>query len=67
MSSEDLAERLMDAEVRLAYQDRTIHALDEVVRELAARVARLEGDLQRMRDAAAATPAATPIPQDVDE
>jgi uncharacterized coiled-coil protein SlyX len=44
----DLADRLTDAEVRLAYQDRTIAALDEVVRELADRVARLERELERL-------------------
>ena len=48
MSSEDhaptapLAERLTDLEIRLAYQDRVISALDEVVRTFALRVESLE-------------------------
>jgi uncharacterized coiled-coil protein SlyX len=42
MSDDDLAERLIDLEVRIAYQDRTIAALDEVVRALAERIAVLE-------------------------
>jgi uncharacterized coiled-coil protein SlyX len=48
----DLAERVTDAEVRLAYQDRTIAALDEVVRELAGRIAVLERELERLSTAA---------------
>ena len=34
--------RLTDLEVRLAYQDKIIASLDEVVRDFAARVERLE-------------------------
>ena len=40
MSVDD--ERLMDLEVKVAYQEKTIAELDQVVRELAARVAALE-------------------------
>jgi len=60
MADDDLSERVMDMEVRLAYQDRTIAALDEVVRELATRLAVLEAELRRMREAAAAAPASEP-------
>jgi uncharacterized coiled-coil protein SlyX len=51
MSDEDAAEKLIDLEVRIAYQDRTIGALDEVVRELAGRVVRLEAEVARLREA----------------
>jgi uncharacterized coiled-coil protein SlyX len=40
--SEDVSERMMDLEVKVAYQEKTIAELDQVVRELAARVAALE-------------------------
>jgi uncharacterized coiled-coil protein SlyX len=53
MSDSDLAERMTDLEVRLAYQDRTVAALDEVVRELAGRIAVLERDVARLRTASA--------------
>ena len=57
MSDSDLAERMTDLEVRLAYQDRTVAALDEVVRELAGRVAVLERDVARLRAASASAEA----------
>jgi uncharacterized coiled-coil protein SlyX len=47
--ADELSERLIDAEVRLAYQDRTITALDDAVRELARRVAALEAQLAALR------------------
>jgi uncharacterized coiled-coil protein SlyX len=53
MSDSDLAERMTDLEVRLAYQDRTVAALDEVIRELAGRIAALEHDVARLRAASA--------------
>lgn len=59
MADDDLSERVMDIEVRLAYQDRTITALDEVVRELAARLARAERELAKLREVPVST-AATP-------
>ena len=51
MADDDLRERLTDLEVRLAYQDRTVATLDEVVRELSRRLAALEVELDRMRAA----------------
>jgi len=50
MADDDLSERVVDIEVRLAYQDRTITALDEVVRELAKRLERAERELAKLRD-----------------
>lgn len=41
-------ERLIELETRSAFQERTIAQLDEVVRELAARLARVEGRLSRL-------------------
>jgi uncharacterized coiled-coil protein SlyX len=51
MADDDLSERVMDIEVRLAYQDRTITTLDEVVRELAKRLERAERELAKLREA----------------
>lgn len=51
-----MAERLMELEIRLAYQDRTVAALDDVVRSFAARVEELERALTTLR-AAVGTPA----------
>jgi uncharacterized coiled-coil protein SlyX len=45
-----LADTVTDLEVRLAYQDRVIGALDEVVRALYARVEKLEQELRELRD-----------------
>ena len=58
MADDDLSERVVDIEVRLAYQDRTITALDEVVRELARRLERAERELAKLREAPVST--ATP-------
>jgi SlyX protein len=44
-------ERIIDLEVRIAHQDRTIAALDEVVREFADRVERLEALVSGLREA----------------
>jgi uncharacterized coiled-coil protein SlyX len=52
MANDDLAERVTDLEVKLAYQDHTLVALDEVVRDLATKVAALEAELGTMRTAA---------------
>jgi len=48
----ELSERLIELEVRLAYQDRTVAALDDVVRALAARIDQLEKELETLRAAA---------------
>lgn len=56
---DDAVERLTDLEVRVAYQDRMVAALDEVVRELAARLGRAEAELAKLR--AGATPPASPL------
>ena len=53
MSSDDLAERLLDVEVKLAYQDRLVAQLDEVVRDLGARVVALAAEVERLRAAGA--------------
>lgn len=49
MATDDLAERLLDAEVKLAYQDRLIAQLDEAVRELGTRVLALGAEVERLR------------------
>ena len=59
-----LTETVTDLEVRLAYQDRTIAALDEVVRTLFMRLEVVENELQDARAAAALPigPASEPPP-----
>jgi uncharacterized coiled-coil protein SlyX len=47
---EDLAERVLELEVRIAYQDRTITALDAVVRDLGAQVAALTAEIVKLRE-----------------
>jgi len=44
-----LAEVVTDLELRLAYQDRALAALDEVVRSLFARLEALEKDVKDLR------------------
>ena len=46
---DELAERVMDLEVRLAYQDKTIATLDGVVRGLADRLDALAAELGQVR------------------
>jgi len=56
-----LAETLLELEVRVAYQDRTVTTLDELVRSLFVRIARLEQELAELRaSAASAAPAIGP-------
>ena len=49
-----IEERVTELEVRLAYQDKVIAALDDVVRDFAARVERLERAARAPRPAAGA-------------
>jgi uncharacterized coiled-coil protein SlyX len=51
-----LAELLLDLEVRVAYQDRTIAALDEVVRVLFTRLEKVENELVEVRASGGAAP-----------
>jgi SlyX protein len=53
-------ERFVDLEVRIAHQDRLLAALDEVVRDLAGRIERLE---RRVAEAST-EPDGTPPPPD---
>jgi uncharacterized coiled-coil protein SlyX len=55
-TEDDVAERVLDLEVRLAYQDRTIVALDEVVRDLASKVEALQVEVARLREPEAPVP-----------
>jgi uncharacterized coiled-coil protein SlyX len=48
-----LAESITDLEVRLAYQDRTIAALDDVVRALFTRLEAVEKELRDLRQGGA--------------
>ncbi|HVV82763.1 MAG TPA: SlyX family protein [Kofleriaceae bacterium] len=59
-----LAEHVTDLEVRLAYQDRALAALDEVVRTLFARLEAVEQELRELRQGAAPPvgPATEPPP-----
>jgi uncharacterized coiled-coil protein SlyX len=52
----DVVERVTELEVRVAYQDRVIAALDDVVRAFANRVEGLERELTELR-AGAKSPA----------
>jgi SlyX protein len=45
-------ERIIELEVRVAYQDKVIGDLDEVVRAFADRVQKLERQLEELREAA---------------
>ena len=59
-----LGENLTDLEVRVAYQDKIIADLDDVVRTLYSRVEKLEKELRELREGAtpAIGPAAEPPP-----
>jgi len=48
--SQEVDVRLSEIEVRPEVQARTVEDLDEIVREFAERVARLEGELQELRE-----------------
>lgn len=51
----DLARRVEELEVKIAYQDRMIEDLDRVVQEFAARVGQLEKILSQLEGATAAS------------
>ncbi len=51
-----VADRLVDLEIRLAYQDRLIATLDEVVRSFTSRVEILEQALTTMQASLASPP-----------
>lgn len=61
MADDDLGDRLLDVEVKLAYQDRLVAQLDEVVRELGARLVALTAEVDRLRKTQA-TPATPEAP-----
>jgi len=48
--------QMIDLEVRVAYQERLIGQLDEVIRELATRMERVENDLAELRSSTDAEP-----------
>lgn len=52
------AERWIDLDVKLAYQERLIHELDTLVRELAARLDKAERELAQLKQA---VPAPLPL------
>lgn len=52
------AERWIDLDVKLAYQERLIHELDTLVRELAARLDKAERELTQLKQA---VPAPLPL------
>jgi len=60
MNSMSVDQQILDLEVRVAYQDKTIEQLDEVVRELAVRVERLEHQLGVLLINADGTPDGSP-------
>ena len=49
MDTRVLTERIVHLETRIAYQDDLLSSLDEVVREFARRVERLETELRTLR------------------
>ena len=50
MSNPDLRKRLEDLEVRSAFQDETIHQLDQVVQEQALALERLRNEVKAVRE-----------------
>ncbi len=56
MDAMALDKQIIDLEVRVAYQDKIIAQLDEVVRELATRIERLEHQVKELRQNANAAP-----------
>ncbi len=50
MSQEDLQKRLDDLEVKFAFQEHTIHQLDQVIQEQANEIHALKGGLKMVRE-----------------
>lgn len=46
----DLTQRLTDLEIRVAYQENTITALDEVIQEQFALIDRLQREMEQLRN-----------------
>ena len=57
MDAHELTERITELEVKVAYQDRIIGALDEVVRGFTVRVETLERELAELRAGTNSPPA----------
>jgi SlyX protein len=55
MAADPIEERIIALETRIAYQDRLLDTLDEVVREFTARIETLERKLQLVQGAVADT------------
>jgi uncharacterized coiled-coil protein SlyX len=55
-----LEKRIVDLESRAAFQDKLIADLDEVVREFAIRVEKLERELKDLRESSNAAPIGPP-------
>lgn len=51
MTQEPMAERLLDLEVKLAFQDRQLRQLDALVRDYVDRLERAERELRQLREA----------------
>ena len=50
MSSEDLQKRLEDLEVKFAFQEDTVHQLDQVIQEQATQIHALKNELKTVRE-----------------
>ena len=50
MSQEDLQKRLEDLEVKFAFQEDTIHQLDQVIQQQATEIHSLQNDLKTVRE-----------------
>lgn len=59
-----LEDKIIDLEIRIAYQDKLIESLDDVVREFSQRVERLERQVVALREGASSQvgPANEPPP-----
>ena len=50
MSLEDLQKRLEDLEVKFAFQEDTVHQLDQVIQEQATQIHALKNELKTVRE-----------------